>query len=41
MKTARAYYDIVLDYRVVKGMDRRKIHHTLKLISPGGYGHII
>ena len=43
MKTVRAYYDIVLDYDVVKGMDillRRK-HHTLKLISPGGYGHII
>ena len=44
MKTVRTYCDIVWDYAVVKGMDillRRKIHHTLKLISPGGYGHII
>ena len=43
-KTVRAYYDIVLDYHVVKGMDillRRKIHHILKLISPGDNGHII
>ena len=44
MKTVRAYYDIVLDYDVVKEMDillRRKTHHILKLISPGGYGLII
>ena len=43
-KTVRAYYDIVLDYHVVKGMDvllRRKIHHILKLISPDDNGHII
>ena len=44
MKTVRAYYDIVLDYDVVKGMDillRRKTHHIFKLISPVGYGLII
>ena len=44
MKTVRAYYDTVLDYHVVKGMDillRRNTHHILKLISPGSYGLII